>query len=94
MLCLDATTFVGGYLWHFTKKCNDKYNDIVLLFNAIKVIDPKNLDELKHETATIFCQLEMYFPPLFFDIMVQLIVHLVREIRFCGPIYLRWMYSL
>ncbi|KAL6579112.1 hypothetical protein OROMI_009328 [Orobanche minor] len=31
----------------------------------------------------------MYFPPSFFDIMVHLTVHLVREIRFCGPVYLR-----
>ena len=34
----------------------------------------------------------MYFPPAFFDIMVHLIVHLVREIKCCGPVYLRWMY--
>ena len=34
----------------------------------------------------------MYFPPGFFDIMVHLIVHLVREIKCCGPVFLRWMY--
>ena len=36
----------------------------------------------------------MYFPPLFFDIMIHLIFHLVREIRLCGPIYLHWMYPV
>jgi len=36
----------------------------------------------------------MYFPPAFFDIMVHLIVHLVREIKCCGPIYLWWMYPV
>ena len=36
----------------------------------------------------------MYFPPSFFDIMVHLIVHLVREIRLCGLIFLRWMYPV
>ena len=36
----------------------------------------------------------MYFPPAFFDIMVHLIVHLVREIKCCGPVYLRWMYPV
>ena len=36
----------------------------------------------------------MYFPPAFFDIMVHLIVHLVKEIKCCGPIYLRWMYPV
>ena len=34
----------------------------------------------------------MYFPPSFFDIIVHLIVRLIREIKSCGPIYLRWMY--
>ena len=34
----------------------------------------------------------MFFPPSFFDIMVHLVVHLVREVRLCGPVYLRWMY--
>jgi len=49
-------------------------------FNVIcsKVIDPVKLDDLENEAAIILCQLEMYFPPSFFDIMVHLIVHLVR----------------
>jgi len=36
--------------------------------------------------------LEISFPPSFFDIMVNLVVHLVREVRLCGPVYLRWIY--
>jgi len=58
-----------------------------------KLLDPMKLDKLENEAAIILCQLEMYFPPTFFNIMVHLIVHLVREIKCCGPIYLRWMYS-
>ena len=38
------------------------------------------------------CELEMFFPPSFFDIMVHLTVHLVREIKLCGPMFLHWMY--
>nr|KYP50598.1 hypothetical protein KK1_027656 [Cajanus cajan] len=69
---------------------------LCLFFNTIcnKVIDSLKLDELENEAITILCQLEMYFPPSFFDIMVHLIVHLVREIRLCGSIYLRWMYPI
>ncbi|XP_042423430.1 uncharacterized protein LOC122011054 [Zingiber officinale] len=33
-----------------------------------------------------------YFPPSFFDIMLHLTVHLVREVQLCGPVYFRWMY--
>ncbi|XP_019154251.1 PREDICTED: uncharacterized protein LOC109150723 [Ipomoea nil] len=63
-------------------------------FNAIcgKVIDPDKLDELQNGIIVTLCQLEMYFPPSFFDVMVHLVVHLVREIRQCSPVYLRWMY--
>ena len=64
------------------------------LFSSIccKVIDPLKLDELQDETVVILCELEMFFHPSFFDIMVHLVMHLVREVRLCGPVYLRWMY--
>jgi len=34
------------------------------------------------------------FSTIFFDIMVHLIVHLVREIRLCGHVFLRWIYLI
>ena len=34
---------------------------------------------------------EQIFSPTFFDIMIHLKVHLVREVRLCGPVYLRWI---
>ncbi|XP_073226306.1 uncharacterized protein [Cicer arietinum] len=76
------------------KKVREVLTRLCLFFNAIcsKVIDPQKLNELENEAVIILCQLEMYFPPSFFDIMVHLIVHLVREIKLCGPVYLRWMY--
>ncbi|XP_040867221.1 uncharacterized protein [Glycine max] len=69
---------------------------LCFLFNAIcvKVIDPKQLDDLENEVVVVLCQMEMYFPSSFFDIMVHLVVHLVREIRLCGPVFLRWMYPV
>ena len=62
---------------------------LCFLFNAIcsKVIDPQQLDDLENEATIVLCQLEMYFPPSFFDIMVHLIVHLVREIQLYGPLF-------
>lgn len=33
------------------------------------------------------------FSPSFFDIMVHLMVHLVREIKYCEPVWYRWMYK-
>ena len=59
-----------------------------------KFIGPLKLDELEDEIVVILCELKMFFPPSFFDIMVHLVVHLVREVRLCGPVYLRWMYPV
>ncbi|XP_056683319.1 uncharacterized protein [Spinacia oleracea] len=59
-----------------------------------KVIDPQKLTALQKELAVTLCELEMFFPPSFFDIMVHLTVHLVRETQLCGPAYLRWMYPI
>jgi len=67
---------------------------LCFFFNTIcsKVLDPVKLDELENEAVIILCQLEMYFPHVFFNILVHLIVHLMREIKCCGPVYLRSMY--
>ncbi|XP_074283850.1 uncharacterized protein LOC141608390 [Silene latifolia] len=57
-----------------------------------EVVDPETLDALQVDVTETLCQFEMYFPPSFFDIMVHLILHLVQEIKLCGPVFLRWAY--
>jgi len=76
------------------KKVRHAITRLCFFFDAIysKVIDLLKLDELENEASIILCQLEMYFPPLFFNIVVHLIVHLVKEIKCCSPVYLWWMY--
>ncbi|XP_057418249.1 uncharacterized protein LOC130712428 [Lotus japonicus] len=76
------------------EKVRDAITRLCLFFKAIcsKVIDPSKLSALQRQISTTLCDLEMYFPPSFFDIMVHLTIHLVREIQMCGPTYMRWMY--
>ncbi|XP_052291954.1 uncharacterized protein LOC127900771 [Citrus sinensis] len=57
-----------------------------------KVVDVSKLDQMQADLVNTICLLEKYFLPAFFDIMIHLPVHLVREVKLCGPIYLRWMY--
>ena len=40
----------------------------------------------------ILCKLELIFPPTFFDIMVNLVLHLPDEAICGGPVSYRWMY--
>ncbi|KAL4585211.1 hypothetical protein LXL04_009827 [Taraxacum kok-saghyz] len=67
---------------------------LCLFFNMIhsKVINPEVLDSWQRDVIITLCQLEMYFPPSFFDIMVHLVSHIVREIKACGPMFQRYMY--
>ncbi|KAL2905095.1 Protease HtpX-like protein 2 [Bienertia sinuspersici] len=58
-----------------------------------KVIDLKVLKFWEREIVVILCELEMFFPPSFFDVMIHLTVHLVREVRFCGPVHGRNQYA-
>ncbi|XP_062029071.1 uncharacterized protein LOC133745094 [Rosa rugosa] len=65
-----------------------------LFFKAIcaKVIDVSKLEKMQADLVVTVCLLEKYFPPSFFDIMIHLTVHLVREVQLCGPVFFRWMY--
>jgi len=67
---------------------------LCFFFNAIsqKVIDETSLDDLEENMFATICLLDAYFPPSFFDIFVHLIAHLVKEIRYLGPVYLHHMY--
>ncbi|KAK1670249.1 hypothetical protein QYE76_058408 [Lolium multiflorum] len=46
---------------------------------------------LQEEIVVILCELEMYFPPAFFDVMVHLLVHIVEDIIQLGPTFLHSM---
>ena len=67
---------------------------LCFFFNALcaKVVDVSKLNDLQQDIVVTLCLLEKYFPPSIFDIMLHLIEHLVREVRLCGPVYMRWMY--
>ncbi|GJU69396.1 hypothetical protein Tco_1255655, partial [Tanacetum coccineum] len=51
-------------------------------------------DMLKAQSKVIdiLCNLELIYPPAFFDIMIHLVIHLPLEVIFGGPIRPRWMY--
>nr|GEZ53277.1 hypothetical protein CTI12_AA077290 [Tanacetum cinerariifolium] len=57
-----------------------------------KVLDHEKLEELQRDIILILCQLKMYFPPSFFDVMVHLVSYIVEEIKIVGPVFLRYMY--
>jgi hypothetical protein len=62
-------------------------------FNTIsqKVIDHKELDNLRAYMIETMCMLEMSFPP-FFDMQQHLMIHLMDQIHTLGQLYLHSMF--
>ncbi|GJT38814.1 hypothetical protein Tco_0938679 [Tanacetum coccineum] len=67
-----------------------KVNLHVLLVKIrhLRVIDHEVFDSWQSDIIFTLCELEMYFSPSFFDVMV----HIVGEIKACGSVFLRYMY--
>jgi hypothetical protein len=64
-------------------------------FNAIgqKVLSEEALKSLEKKYYKTLCFLEMYFPPVFFDINVHFTTHLIKEIKLLGQVFLHQMYA-
>ena len=62
-------------------------------FNVIsrKSVGVRQLRRLQEEIVVILCELEMYFPLAFFDVMVHLLVHIMEDIIQLGPTFLHSM---
>ena len=58
-----------------------------------KVVDPAAMGALQNYVAETMCLLEVWFPPAFFDIMPHLVLHLVEELDWFGPVHTRWCYG-
>ena len=57
------------------------------------MIDEDELQDLKKFIGETMAQLEMCFPPGFFDITEHLMIHMVDQIRALGPLYLHEMWT-
>jgi hypothetical protein len=58
--------------------------------NAIsqKVVDPMKLTKLQDDLILTMCNLEKILPPSFFDLMPHLLIHIVHEMKYLGPMFL------
>ncbi|KAL0536141.1 hypothetical protein IC582_025075 [Cucumis melo] len=77
-----------------SKHMRNTITQFCLFFNTIcsKIVEIAQLSVLEQKIVVILCLFDKYFPPSFFTIMIHLTIHLVREVRLCSLVYLRWMY--
>jgi hypothetical protein len=95
----DCLTMLSLFLAIAIIAVNHPYLKMVItrmchFFNAIskKIIDIVQLDEIRKEMRVTMCQLEMCFPPSFFDTMEHYMIHLANQIFILGPMYMHHMY--
>src|SRR4051812_26000611 len=66
-----------------------KFFDVI----SRKSVGVRQLRRLQEEIVVILCELEIYFPPAFFDVMVHLLFNIVDDIIQLGPTFLHSMMS-
>ena len=59
-----------------------------------KTLSQSNLEKLEERIVLILYKLERIFPLAFFEVMVNLAIHLPREAMLAGPVQYRWMYPI
>lgn len=70
---------------------------VIELYNFYRELCSKeqrveDFDTLEKKITIIFCRFEMVFPVSFFDVMVDLTIHLATEASSCWLVHYRWMY--
>ncbi|KAM0037404.1 hypothetical protein Hdeb2414_s0013g00402531 [Helianthus debilis subsp. tardiflorus] len=75
----DVSTAITNLCTFFKKIC-------------ARSLDVEDMRKAQKEVVNILCNLELIFPPAFFDIMIHLVVHLPEEAILGGPVFMRWMY--
>jgi hypothetical protein len=95
----DCLIMLSLFLAIAIRAVNDPFLKMVItcmchFFNAIskKVINIIELDEIHKEMRVTMCQLEMCFPPSFFDTMKHYMIHLADQIFVLGPMSMHHMY--
>jgi hypothetical protein len=83
MIAIKIWNILSVNVWEFIM-------NFFFFFNAIgqKVLSKKALESLKKRHYETLCFLEMYFPPVFFDIDVYFTIHLIKEIKLLSIVFL------
>ncbi|XP_056158503.1 uncharacterized protein LOC130134826 [Syzygium oleosum] len=76
-----------NFVWGAITELSNFLHDI-----CSTVLKASHMEKMERDIPIILCNLEMIFPPSFFDSMEHLLVHLPYEAKVAGPVQFRWMY--
>jgi hypothetical protein len=75
-------------------KVQDMIMKLCSFFNIIsqKVVHPMKLTKHQDDLILTICNLETIFSPSLFDLMTQLLIHIVHEMKYLGHVFIHQMY--
>ena len=59
-----------------------------------KTLTVSDIVTFEADIAVALCELEKIFPPSFFTVMVNLVMHLASEAKIAGLVIYHWMYPI
>ena len=65
-----------------------------VIFSKNMTLHVSDIEILEEHVKRILCKLERISPPIIFDIMVHLVLHLPQEPLLGGPVHFRSIYSV
>ncbi|XP_042379879.1 uncharacterized protein LOC121972257 [Zingiber officinale] len=74
-------------IWEALTELSNFFRDI-----CATVLRVEHMEQIGLNIIEIICKLERIFPPVFFDSMEHMTIHLAYEAKVGGPVYYRWMY--
>jgi hypothetical protein len=94
---------LSNFDWTIPSYCNWRHSsgqglshdhEVVFVFqhNFTKVVDPMKLTKLQDNLILTICNLKTIFLPSFFDLMPHLLIHIVHEMKYLGPVFLHQIY--
>ncbi|GKC61123.1 hypothetical protein Tco_1088721 [Tanacetum coccineum] len=83
-----------GVQQYLPKDISPAIIELCLFFKQIcaRKLMQQDMEKAKEQLINIMCSLEQIYPPVFFDVMIHLVMHLPEEAILGGPVYMRWMY--
>ena len=76
--------------WHISSTIIELCNFFQQI--CLRTLKVEDMEKAEEHIVLVLSKLELIFPPIFFNIMIHLVMHLRKEAILEGSVQMRWMY--
>jgi hypothetical protein len=89
LLPIMSRAYLDDALWMVLTELSYFYRQL-----CAKEITVEMMEKLEKKIPVLLCKMEKDFPPVFFNSMQHLLIHLWYQAKVGGPVQYRWMYHI